>query len=511
MTTMAATIGTGTQPRYMRADALSALRMTALGAVDLMGQTAGAVDAGISGTVGVARDTIKSGLHFAIGLVPLPQFAHSALQGTASAAVNLTAFLVEGGAKAALQMATFGAPAWSQAIRQNLAARTVLGDMGWGGCTSQEMIARAIVESDASPYMRPELRSYLALRQTLRRLEDGGSTADSDAHVSALRERITQLENSLVAHNAFANLKHALDDPKGFAHAYPDKITRLAEEAADRVLNRVQAFYTERLGVLGGTVEASRMCAPVGSPEYAQQRKELVERISGRLQNVFQNSYTEAQAAPEIRALQSEVLREFGCYRTVFKAAICSVLAVGAATGTLSQVASQAWEAARPWVSEAAHVIGEQLGTFASWVVDKVGDAVVACIEVLRDRYPALDRFLTLLESAEAGVSSVVAGAQEMVSAVVDGAQSAFDAIDPGSSGPAHFEIPRSPMITPDGVVWAESCIGVSNPYPEHLPDLAGVSGTAYTPEGIEAALSGEAPPSGEAFSQRLRDFIDAK
>lgn len=351
--------------------------VAALATVDTAGRTVAVVESALDTTAQTINTVVPATVRTVCSFLPLPGSATSAISTVAEAATTASTWLVNTSLQAGAQAFTFGAPAWSQALRQGIAVSGTTAELQHGD-TSQEFLARRVAESSEDPLIKQSLLKYLELRKQLKEVQSSGDAAPNSA-VTDLARSIASYEVKLRDYQDFRDLKQVLDQKSRFAEEHHKQINTLAAETANRMIDKVENYYKENVGTLAGGVEGNWAKLQTEEQRTAA-RTALRDKIALKLQKVFNSEMNSAETTSELNAVSHELHVAFDSYRHALAATISTALGVTYATGGMRVALESAWagtkhlfDATCSWVGD---TVSSGLSTMTGWVSTQIRQAV---------------------------------------------------------------------------------------------------------------------------------------
>lgn len=350
--------------------------ISSLAVVDTSGRLTSALEGAVDCAADTVNATVPATVRF-VGSFFLPEIVNQVVSKGVSAVTHAATWLVSCSTTAVFHAATFGVPAWSQALRQGLAVSGATGKFN-SAESSRDFLARCFAESSETSLIKETLLQYLELRKELRmaREKPGGDRA-----ISELAKAIAGLEVRLRDYQDFRDLKSILERGTQFVSNQHQRIDQLALETADRVIARVENYYKDNVGSLAGSVEGAW-----ASQEARQQQRQLLrEQIAKRLQGVFLQELNSEETAAEIAKVSSELHTAFGTYRASFKAAMLTALGVGYATGALQAGLEAAWSAAGSALNSLTSALSDGaqslFAALRGWASDRLSESLQSVVD----------------------------------------------------------------------------------------------------------------------------------
>ena len=368
--------------------------VAALATVDTAGRAVSTVENVLDTTAQTINTVVPATVRTVCSFLPIPEKVNGALSTVTEAATHASTWLVNTSLQAGAQAFTFGAPAWSQALRQGIAVSGATSEFQHGD-SGQEFLARRVAESSENPLIKQSLLKYLELRKQLKAVQSMG-TPTAESSVSDLARSIASYEVRLRDYQDFRDLKQVLDEGRRFADEHHKQINTLAVETADRIIDNVENYYKANVGTLAGEVEGN--WAKLKTEEQrAAARGTLRDKIALRLQKVFNSEMNSSETTSELNSVSQELHVAFESYRHALAGAIGTTLGVTYAAGGVRMALEGAWastkhlfEATCSWAGGAissgvsgvygwihAHTIGAVEG-ISSWISQTVSDAIAS-------------------------------------------------------------------------------------------------------------------------------------
>jgi len=250
----------------------------------------------------------------------LPENFGRIINKTVEYSTKGTTFVGKGLAKTALNVFTFGAPAWIDAFRQHLAVKE--GNEKYEKVeSSQDLLAVNYLDHLKDEKLKDTLNEYYDARKEL--AEARKNPEKNAERIAELSETIANYEVNYKDCVDFSNLKAMLEKGKEFMDSNEALISELAGETADKMIANVENFYKDKFGRMGDKVEG-KWLGIITSPEKG--REQLVKEITERLKLVMSKELDKEAVQMEIKRVNSELFSEFGVYRKYFKAGIYTIL-----------------------------------------------------------------------------------------------------------------------------------------------------------------------------------------
>lgn len=430
MTALALTVPSTSALETSSLPSLSDIAQTAtLGTLDTAGRIVQAAEQGVDTAAQIVSVTVPAVTRF-VGAFVFPEHLNRILGTVTDVAAGFASNLAAMSAKATVQTMTFGAPAWVETLRQGSGVSAVSGEL-YHNENSHEFLARCFAGNAGDPLIRDGLLSYLDLRKELGGLQQ---VPDADQNrVTKISRDIARLEIKLRDYQDFSSFKMILEKGEGFVTEQYKRVNQLSHDTAERIIQRVEAYYQDHCGQLAGKVQGSWSAADTEEKRTVL-RSELTQKIAARLQAVFEHELNRDETRVQLDALAGDLHSAFGTYRGAFKASLYTLFGVGYATGALGYLADAAGTALKETAGSALNWLYDG----ACSMVDSVKDAVSTGISnACSYTYHAAKDFVletvkgdpvlsTVLKAAETTTQTYHAGA-EMVSNSVSAAQSLVD------------------------------------------------------------------------------------
>lgn len=458
----------------------------ALGGLDVAGRAAAGVESTIDFAAEVINTAVPATTRFVAGFL-VPEAFSGIIGGTTESVVRGGTWLAAASSKAAFQSVTFGAPAWVEALRQGIAvARATSGLESEGN--SHEFLARCFAESQERPVIRQALSDYLDARSELARMRD--TPERDDLRISAVAERIAELEVKFREYQEFRDLKLMLGKSEEFVRDQYRRVDLLAEHTADRILQRVEDFYRDNLNGWAGEVSGP-WAALASEGARNEAREKLRNSIAQRLLGVFESEMNADEVKGQLNELTSELQSTYGTYRKSFRAALYSAIGISCVSGIASELFQSGIDAGRELFGSLITYTGEGLSTALSGVEDVISAQVERAAAGARDAVadalaPIVEPFRPGVETISAGMNAGAAalqavqetfvGIDESISSSVDSTRNWIDAVMnpvPDYSHPYWSGTNKVWMVGPDGTpVQGESCISGFPSTPRYDPGI---------------------------------------
>ena len=483
------------------------IKASALAAIDTTGRVVNSVESVMNSVAHSVNTLVPATVRGVCSFLPIPEVVTRTINGAAETTTNALTWLTNSSAQFAIQAATFGAPAWSQAIRQGVAvsgAAEVLNKQDGGS----EFLARCIAESSDEPLIKGSLLAYLDARKELKALRTDSAEGQS-ARVQELARDIASYEVKLRDYQDFRDLKQVLEQGSAFVEHEHKRINELALEKADRIIAHVEHYYQDELGSAAGTVKGTWEDSE-GSGPRAESRDALRDKIAARLQKVFDRELSSEETTKEISNISGDLHSAFGSYRSALKAAVSTVLGVGVATGALKTVLSAVWSGAEQLFGHAASRLGEGMRGLCSMVSEAISSRLEAIAQSIKDA--GWEMIATPIHKAAETASEIAGVVSDGLSTAGETVQDALTAVDKTIFGPSapdyshpYWTGSSRVMVGVDDAfqpVYGESCISGFPSQPRVESITSNISGLA------DFFQSTPAGPSYQLDAESAADFV---
>jgi hypothetical protein len=239
-------------------------------------------------------------------------------------------------------------------------------------------LARRIAESTENPLIKQSLLKYLELRKQLKEVQNTNNST-TNSSVTDLARSIASYEVRLRDYQDFRDLKQVLDERARFADNHHKQINTLANETANRIIDKVEKYYKTSVGSLAGEV-AGNWAKLQTEEQRTAARTKLRDTIALKLQKVFNSEMTSTETTAELTAVSHELHVAFDSYRHALTATIGTALGVAYATGGMRMALEGAWAGTKHLFGSACSWVGDTvssgLSTMSGWVGTRISQAV---------------------------------------------------------------------------------------------------------------------------------------
>jgi hypothetical protein len=316
-------------------------KTVALGTIDTLGRAVETSEEILSSTKKTINSVVPATARF-VGAFLLPEAINYPIQQAVAMATKVATSVATTGTIVTLNALSFGAPTWLKAGRKYLATSSETVSADWSN--SQEFLAHSLASSCERPVIKSELLGYLELRKNLAEAQNSAGIESDDYRI--LEEKVVAKEAMLKGYSDFRNLKEVLDNGLSFIDKNFDKIIDLSESMAERVLEKAQNYYSERLGAFGNTVSGDWTLLG-NDVERQKARGKLRDQIALHLKNIFTNELNQNETQHELRLASSELMSSFGVYRQGLTALAYTTLGAAYCSGGMSALIQMSVEYAR--------------------------------------------------------------------------------------------------------------------------------------------------------------------